>query len=82
MPETLPSSSDAVRDRLNTLGYPFSCSAHRFIGAEPHFLTLEDDVTSLGRLLMTLADEGKDVVLILHSYGSVVASTASAGRLT
>ncbi|KAJ6185568.1 hypothetical protein N7519_006869 [Penicillium mononematosum] len=40
---------DAVRDRLNTLGYPSECPAHPSIGAEPPSLTLEDDVASLRR---------------------------------
>ncbi|KGO45492.1 hypothetical protein PEX1_095750 [Penicillium expansum] len=72
---------DAVRDRLNTLGYPSECPAHPSIGAEPPSLTLEDDVASLRRVLMTLADEAKDIVLVAHSYGGVVASTASEGLL-
>ncbi|KAJ5470098.1 hypothetical protein N7530_007455 [Penicillium desertorum] len=70
---------DAVRDRLNTLGYPSECPAHPSIGAEPPSLTLEDDVASMRRVLRTLADEGKDIVLVAHSYGGVVASTASEG---
>lgn len=72
---------DSVRDRLNTLGYPSECPAHPSIGAEPPSLTLEDDVASLRRVLMTLADEAKDIVLVAHSYGGVVASTASEGLL-
>ena len=70
---------DVVRDRLNTLGYPSECPAHPSIGAEPPCLTLEDDVTSLRRVLATLADEGKDIVVVAHSYGGIVASTASEG---
>ncbi|KUM64625.1 hypothetical protein ACN42_g2439 [Penicillium freii] len=70
---------DAVRGRLDTLGYPSECPAHPSIGAEPPSLTLEDDVASLRRVLTTLADEGKDIVLVAHSYGGVVASTASEG---
>ncbi|CAI7625443.1 unnamed protein product [Penicillium glandicola] len=70
---------DALRDRLNTLGYPSKCPAHPSIGAEPPSLTLEDDVASMRRVLTTLADEGKDIVLVAHSYGGVVASAASEG---
>ena len=70
---------DAVRGRLDTLGYPSECPAHPSIGAEPPSLTLEDDVASLRRVLTTLADEGKDIVIVAHSYGGVVASTASEG---
>lgn len=70
---------DTLRGRLDTLGYPSECPAHPSIGAEPPSLTLEDDVASLRRVLTTLADEGKDIVLVAHSYGGVVASTASEG---
>jgi predicted alpha/beta hydrolase family esterase len=38
-----------------------------------------DATVSLRRVLTTLADEGKDIVLVAHSYGGVVASTASEG---
>lgn len=66
-----------MRGHLDTLGYPSECPAHPSIGAEPPSLTLEDDVASLRRVLTTLADEGKNIVA--HSYGGVVASTASEG---
>ncbi|KAJ5795112.1 hypothetical protein N7457_001711 [Penicillium paradoxum] len=72
---------DAVREHLNDLGYPSECPAHPSVGAEPAFLTLEDDVASLRSVLTSLADEGKDIVLVAHSYGGVVASSASEGLL-
>ncbi|KAJ5462842.1 hypothetical protein N7475_007786 [Penicillium sp. IBT 31633x] len=70
---------DTVRDRLDALGYPSECPAHPSIGAEPPSLTLEDDVACLHRVLTGLADEGKEIVVVAHSYGGVVASSASDG---
>lgn len=76
-----PAFFDAVRDRLKTLDYPSECPAHPSVGAEPPSLTLEDDVASLRGLLTALADKGKDIIVVAHSYGGIVASGASEGLL-
>jgi pimeloyl-ACP methyl ester carboxylesterase len=74
-----PTVFDAVRMRLEALGFPSECPAHPSIGAEPPSKTLEDDASSLRSVLTALADEGRDIVVVGHSYGGVVASTAVEG---
>jgi pimeloyl-ACP methyl ester carboxylesterase len=74
-----PVHFNAVRDRLDALGYPSECPAHPSVGAEPPSMTLDDDVVSLRKVLTTLANDEKDIVVVGHSYGGVVASAASEG---
>ncbi|KAJ5833619.1 hypothetical protein N7474_001930 [Penicillium riverlandense] len=68
-----------LRARLDALGVSSECPPHPSIGAEPPSKTLADDVASLRDVLTTLVDEGKDVVVVAHSYGGVVASAAVEG---
>ena len=41
--------------------------------------TMADDAAAFHDLVETLADQGKDVVLVSHSYGGVVSTEASKG---
>ncbi|KAJ5676033.1 hypothetical protein N7462_008930 [Penicillium macrosclerotiorum] len=75
----IPAVYDATRSRLDDLGYPSECPAHPSIGAEPPSKTLSDDVTSFRDVLIKLADEGRDLVVVGHSYGGVVTSCAVDG---
>jgi pimeloyl-ACP methyl ester carboxylesterase len=74
-----PNVFDAVRTRLEALGFLSECPAHPSIGAEPPSLMLEDDVSSLRGVVTALADEGRDIIVVGHSYGGVVASCAVEG---
>lgn len=75
----VPAVFDATCSRLDALGFPSLCPAHPSIGAEPPSKTLSDDVTSLRDVLVKLADEGRGLVIVAHSYGGVVASSAIEG---
>lgn len=75
----VPAVFDATRSRLKALGFPSDCPAHPSIGAEPPTKTLADDVSSLRGVLSAFADEGRDLVIVAHSYGGVVASSAVEG---
>lgn len=75
----VPAVFDATRSRLEALGFPSHCPAHPSIGAEPPTKTLADDVSSLQGVLSAFADEGRDLVVVAHSYGGVVASSAVEG---
>lgn len=75
----VPAVFDATRSRLEALGFPSDCPAHPSIGAEPPTKTLADDVSSLRGVLSAFSDEGRDLVVVAHSYGGVVASSAVEG---
>lgn len=75
----VPTFFDATQSHLETLGFPSACPAHPSIGAEPPSKTLDDDVTSLRNVLTTFADEGREIIVVAHSYGGVVASSAVEG---
>ncbi|KAL2814955.1 Alpha/beta hydrolase fold-1 [Aspergillus granulosus] len=75
-----PDTFDIIRTKLTERGIPSEAPAHPSIGAEPPNKTLADDVASLRSLVTRLIEEeGKDVVLVGHSYGGVVASCAAEG---
>ncbi|KAL2005055.1 hypothetical protein VTN00DRAFT_2905 [Thermoascus crustaceus] len=76
----LPECFDALREVLESHGYPTESIAHPSIGAEPPTKTLDDDAKNVRKTLSRLIDkEGKDVILIGHSYGGNVVSNASDG---
>ncbi|KAL4897645.1 Alpha/beta hydrolase fold-1 [Aspergillus ambiguus] len=76
----LPPAFDLLRAELAARGFPTEAPAHPSIGAEPPNKTLDDDVASLRALLTRLIeDEGKEVVVVAHSYGGVVGSSAVKG---
>ncbi|KAJ5835760.1 hypothetical protein N7447_001786 [Penicillium robsamsonii] len=75
----VPAVFEATRSRLETLGFASECPAHPSIGAEPPSKTLADDTSSLRNVLTKLADEGRDLVVVGHSYGGVVASSSVEG---
>ncbi|KAL4969464.1 alpha/beta hydrolase [Aspergillus stella-maris] len=76
----LPSTFHTVRNLLAEKGISSEAPAHPSIGAEPPNKTLADDVASLRSSLTKLVEtEGKDVTVVAHSYGGVVASAAVEG---
>ncbi|OOO11944.1 hypothetical protein OAory_01084140 [Aspergillus oryzae] len=75
-----PTSLIHLQTALQKAGYPTQTIAHPTNGAEPPTKTLTDDTTNLRHTLSQLIDqEGKDVVLIAHSYGGLVISNAAEG---
>ncbi|EAS30949.3 uncharacterized protein CIMG_06428 [Coccidioides immitis RS] len=75
-----PECFDSLRKVLEDHGYPTEAPGHPSVGAEPPTKTLEDDVINMQIVLNKLIeDEGKEVVLVGHSYGGTVISNASDG---
>ncbi|KAL2825230.1 alpha/beta-hydrolase [Aspergillus pseudoustus] len=74
-----PAVFDAVRSRLHTLGFESECPSHPSVDGKLPLKTFEDDVASLRSVLAGLVDQGKDVVVVAHSYSGVVASSAVEG---
>jgi pimeloyl-ACP methyl ester carboxylesterase len=73
------SGFNVVQHKLQLLGYPTIIVDHLSTGAEPPTTELSDDVKNLHQILQRLCDEERDVVVIAHSYGGVVASCAVEG---
>ncbi|PYI11009.1 alpha/beta-hydrolase [Aspergillus sclerotiicarbonarius CBS 121057] len=74
-----PQFFDDIRSRLTDLGFHTECPVHPSIGAEPPSKVLADDVASFREVLVSLADEGKHLIVVAHSYGGVVVSNAVKG---
>lgn len=72
----LPVGFDVVRGQLQAIGYPTEAVAHPSVGEEPPKSNLLDDSANLRAAIEKLANEGKQVVVITHSYGGVVGSCA------
>lgn len=70
---------DTVRASLESLGYPTVAVALPSVGNTNSSVGVTEDAAALSAELATLTDAGKDVVMISHSYGGVVASTAVEG---
>lgn len=72
----LPESFDAVRSLLRERGYPSIAAGLPSIGAEPPTKTLADDAALVRAEIKRLADAGKQVVVVTHSYGGLVGQNA------
>jgi len=71
-----PDIFDGLISLLNAAGFPAEAVGHPTIGAEPPNKGLYDDVENFRSRLVTLADEGKDLVVVCHSYGGCVGACA------
>lgn len=70
---------DTVRNSLEVLGYPTEAVALPSVGNANASVGVAEDAAALAAELATLTDAGRDVVMVCHSYGGVVASTAVEG---
>lgn len=62
---------DPLRHGLAQKGYESVAVDHPSVGGEPVDQTLDTDVASLRKTLTQLIhDQAKDVVVLLHSYGT------------
>lgn len=74
-----PSFFDIVRAELTSHGYESEAVAYPSVGAEPPNKGLRDDAAALRSALERLADQGKEIVLAVHSYGGLVGQNAVEG---
>ncbi|ORY72150.1 uncharacterized protein BCR38DRAFT_331480 [Pseudomassariella vexata] len=70
---------DMVRGNLSVLGFPTEAVALPSVGSTNASVGLAEDTAALRAELTTLADAGKDIVMVVHSYGGLVGSNAVEG---
>ncbi|KAF6827091.1 hypothetical protein CMUS01_09151 [Colletotrichum musicola] len=60
-------------------GYPVEAVAYPSVGAEPPVKGLADDAAAVRAVVEKYADEGREIVLVVHSYGGLVGANAVKG---
>ncbi|KAI8628592.1 Alpha/beta hydrolase fold-1 [Xylariaceae sp. FL1651] len=70
---------DDVRVELGKKGWETEAVAHPSPGGPSTNVSLEDDAQVTRQVLQRLCDEGKKIVLVVHSYGGCPGATASEG---
>ncbi|KAJ4983879.1 hypothetical protein SVAN01_10624 [Stagonosporopsis vannaccii] len=65
-----------VINTLNAHGYPTATAELASVGPAPGLETWADDISSISSELSALADSGKSVIVVAHSYGSLPAGEA------
>lgn len=68
-----------VQDGLHAKGYETRAVAYPSVGAEPPTKGLFDDAAAVRAEIQALADQGRQVVLAVHSYGGLVGAEAVRG---
>ncbi|KAK1656968.1 Alpha/beta hydrolase fold-1 [Colletotrichum godetiae] len=64
---------------LESRGYPVKAVRYPSVGAEPPTKGINDDANAVRVVLQKLVDEGKEIVLVVHSYGGLVGANAVEG---
>ncbi|KAK8880234.1 Alpha/beta hydrolase fold-1 [Apiospora arundinis] len=76
----LPQMYDSLKKELNALGYTFLCPELKTVGADKHGVTWQADKELLLSLVEPLFEQGKEIVIIGHSYGGIPACAATEGN--
>jgi pimeloyl-ACP methyl ester carboxylesterase len=61
---------------LNAQGYETATAELASVGSVPGLQTWADDITSIQKAVASLADAGKKIIIVAHSYGSLPAGEA------
>ncbi|KAL2688960.1 hypothetical protein Neosp_003010 [[Neocosmospora] mangrovei] len=70
---------DIVREALHARDWTTEAVEYPSVGAEPPNKGLADDANAVRASVERLSDEGKKVVLVVHSYGGLVGANAVEG---
>ena len=71
-----PNHFKRVRDLFEANGFPTSCPSQPTFGGPPSMKMYEDAECIRLELKRLIEDEGKDVIIVMHSYGGVVGTEA------
>lgn len=74
-----PDCFDAVRKQLHARAWSTEAISYPSVGAEPPTKGLHDDAAAVREALERLADGGKEIVMLVHSYGGLVGQNAVEG---
>ncbi|KAF3007287.1 hypothetical protein E8E14_001617 [Neopestalotiopsis sp. 37M] len=74
-----PSCYDPLRVRLEGMGYEYHCPHLPSFGAQARGVTFADDVEAIRKAATDLFDQGKEVAIIGHSSGGLLACDATQG---
>lgn len=76
---SLPEFYDAVTDRVASKGYEIKAIRLRSTEKLQQPATMYDDAAAIASEVAALVDQGKEVILVAHSYGGVPASESIKG---
>lgn len=72
-----PNHFQPIRTLFESHGFPTECPLQATYNATPHStFTLQDDVAIIQSALTKLLELGKEVIVVMHSYGGVLGSEA------
>lgn len=74
-----PSCFGQVMDRLQAAGYETKGAALALVGAPEPLKDLQPDIRSIRATVQPLVDQGKDVLIVMHSYGGIPGGEAVQG---
>ncbi|RAH72550.1 alpha/beta hydrolase [Aspergillus aculeatinus CBS 121060] len=74
-----PDTFDIIRAVLRQRGYESEAVANQSVGAADPSVGLHADIAHTRRVLRGLADQGRPIVVVAHSYGGIVAAGAVEG---
>lgn len=74
-----PDCYQIVQDKLHAQGWETRAVAYPSVGAEPPTKGAFDDAAAVRAEVQALADQGRQVILVGHSYGGLVICEASKG---
>ncbi|KAK1145509.1 hypothetical protein N8T08_004067 [Aspergillus melleus] len=76
---SLPPFYSQLEEQFTSKNLKTKIIPHVTTGAEPPNKTLDDDVCNLHNALAEISDAGEDIILVAHSYGGLVSSSAVKG---
>ena len=74
-----PEAFHLVIDELEAAGYETKGVTLASVGAKTPLKDFQPDVDAIQQVLKSLVDQGKDIVLVVHSYGGVIGNEAVQG---
>ncbi|KAH6705189.1 Alpha/Beta hydrolase protein [Leptodontidium sp. MPI-SDFR-AT-0119] len=75
-----PDCFHLIKPKLERLGYPVVVVALVSVGKTHPAATYLDDVAAIHKAILPILDEGKEVVLVAHSWGGVVGVASTDGH--